>query len=136
MRRYMLDTNVCIRVLDLDGGTALTERIAIEAHRQALMVSSITAAELLFGLAHSASPYRTRNRQKLAAFFVTIPVAPFDLAAAEAYGPIRSSLEKKAIGSLDLLIAAHALSLDVPIVTSNVRELRRVEGLRVEDWSD
>ena len=127
----MLDTNVCIRFLKLQAGAALTERIGLEAHRQALVISSITAGELAFGVANSASPYRARNRQKLDEFCATIPVVEFGLDAALAYGEVRSAMVKQKIGPLDLLIAAHAVSLRLPLVTGD-REFDRVEGLRVE----
>jgi len=66
-----------------------------------------------------------------------IPVQPLDAAAAKHYGRLRASLEREgaSIGSYDLLIAAHALSLDLTLVTNNLREFERVEGLRLENWA-
>jgi tRNA(fMet)-specific endonuclease VapC len=96
-------------------------------------ISAITAAELLFGSALNPSE---RNRQAVARALESLAVVPFDLAAAHAYGRIRAMLRRRGtpIGSHDMLIAAHALSLDLPLVTNNVREFRRVPGLRVENW--
>lgn len=67
---------------------------------------------------------------------LTLPVVPFDSAAAGHYGVIRTELERAGtpIGSLDLLIGAHARSLDLTLVTNNVREFKRIAGLRIEDW--
>jgi tRNA(fMet)-specific endonuclease VapC len=67
---------------------------------------------------------------------MSLVVAPFDATAARVYGEVRSTLRRRGtpIGPLDMLIAAHAISLDVPIATNNLREFRRVPGLRVENW--
>jgi len=96
-------------------------------------ISSITVAELDYGV--SKSRHAVKNRLALAQFLSPLEVASFDRAAA-AYGRLRATLEQKGtpIGSMDLLIAAHALSLAVRLVTNNAREFRRVPGLRVENW--
>jgi tRNA(fMet)-specific endonuclease VapC len=96
--------------------------------------SSITVAELDYGV--SKSRHATKNRAALAQFLSPLEVASFDRDAAAAYGRLRATLEQKGspIGSMDLLIAAHALSLGVHLVTNNAREFRRVPGLRVENW--
>ncbi|MFN0316201.1 MAG: type II toxin-antitoxin system VapC family toxin [Burkholderiales bacterium] len=98
-----------------------------------LGVSSVTAAELAYGVAKSGS---TRNRSALQAFLLPLEVAPFDLAAALACGGLRADLERRGqpIGPLDLQIAAHALSMNAVLVTNNVREFRKVSGLTVENW--
>jgi tRNA(fMet)-specific endonuclease VapC len=94
-------------------------------------VSAITAAELRYGSAMKASEARTVERA-----LMSLVVTPFDAAAAEVYGEVRSTLRRRGtpIGPLDMLIAAHAISLDVPLATNNLREFRRVPGLRVENW--
>jgi len=96
--------------------------------------SSITVAELDYGV--STSRYATKNRLALAQFLSPLEVASFDRDAAAAYGRLRATLEQKGtpIGSMDLLIAAHALSLGVRLVTNNAREFRHVPRLRVENW--
>jgi tRNA(fMet)-specific endonuclease VapC len=99
-----------------------------------LGLSTVTLAELQYGVAKSAFP--ARNQQALAAFLLPLEVVPFDAAAAVAYGPIRAALERQGtpIGAMDLLIAAHARSLGVTLVTNNPREFQRVEGLQIETW--
>ena len=94
-------------------------------------VSAITAAELRYGAAIKPSEARAVERALLA-----LVVVPFDAAAAEVYGEIRSTLRRHGtpIGAHDMLIAAHAIALDVPLATNNLREFRRVPGLRVENW--
>ena len=91
-------------------------------------------AELDYGV--SKSRHVTKNRAALTQFLSPLAVASFDRDAAAAYGRLRATLEQKGapIGSMDLLIAAHALSLNVRLVTNNAREFRRVTGLRVENW--
>ncbi len=96
-------------------------------------ISTITAAELAFGSALNQSE---RNRGAVERALESLAIAPFDLAAARSYAEVRTVLQRRGtpIGPLDMLIAAHALSLDVPLVTNNVREFRRVPGLQVENW--
>jgi predicted nucleic acid-binding protein len=84
------------------------------------------------GLLHQA----TINREALAAFFLFLEIADFDDMAAEAYGTVRALLEKAgtSVGSMDMLIGAHALSLNLTLVTNNVREFKQVKNLKVVDW--
>ena len=90
-------------------------------------ISSITLAELRFGVSKSA-----RRQQNQAA----LDVAAFDELAADSYGDVRAELESNGtpIGPLDTLIAGHGLSLNVVLVTHNMREFRRITGLRIDDW--
>jgi tRNA(fMet)-specific endonuclease VapC len=131
--RYMLDTNICIFVLRGRGGRKLTSRFETEA--SLICISSVTLAELSYGVAKSAQP--ERNAAALAGFVARLPVLDFDTAAAETFGPLRASLQRAGtpIGPYDLMIGAHAASRDLAVVTNNRREFDRVEGLRVEDWS-
>jgi tRNA(fMet)-specific endonuclease VapC len=112
---------------------AVLDRLA-EHPLGAVGVSSITAAELAFGVAKSGSQ---RNRHVLEKFLAPLEVAPFDLEAMWAYGRLRAALEQKGrpIGSLDPPIAAHALALGATLVTNNVREFARVPGLKIENWA-
>ncbi len=130
--RFMLDTNICIylikhrpqRLLNRFGRTPVGD----------LGISTVILAELEYGAAKSSRP--EQNRSALTGFITPLEVVPFSNAAARLYGRIRALLEEKGktIGSMDLLIAAHALSLSVRIVTSNEAEFKRVPGLRVENW--
>ena len=130
--RYMLDTNICIYVIKQAPVTVLRKFRQHEA--EGLGVSAITAAELAFGVAKSGS---RRNRSALDEFLSALEIAPFDDEAARIYGDVRSDLESRGIpiGPLDTQIAAHALSLDVTLVSNNLREFERVTGLRCANWA-
>jgi tRNA(fMet)-specific endonuclease VapC len=131
MLRYLLDTNLCIRVLR-DRPAVLRERFNREA--DGLCVSAIVLAELLFGAEKSARP--ADNRREVERFAARLSVLPFDAEAAAHAGEIRASLERRglAIGGYDVLIAGHARSRGLVVVTGNLREFQRVDGLRCEDW--
>jgi tRNA(fMet)-specific endonuclease VapC len=98
-------------------------------------VSSITVAELQYGVAKSTRPEQTALA--LAALLAPLDVLAFDDGAAAVYGAVRAGLERTGtpIGSMDLLIAAHALALGRTVVTNNTREFSRVAGLKVENWA-
>jgi len=100
-----------------------------------LCVSSITLAELEYGVFNSSNP--DRNQLALTLFLANIEVVPFGDDAAVEYGRIRADLRRKGtpIGANDLLIAAHAKALGMTLVTNNTREFSRVEGLALEDWA-
>lgn len=131
--KLMLDTNVCIYVIKEHPASVL-ERFASHPVGD-IGISVITLAELEYGVAKSSRP--ARNREALDQFIAPLEVAVFDRPATTAYGRLRTTLEKKGqpIGSIDLLIAAHAISLDVRLVTHDVKEFGRVPGLRMEDWA-
>lgn len=97
-------------------------------------ISSITLAELEFGICNSAA--YEKNRATLISFLPLVDVLPFDDLAAVEYGIVRADLQKRGmlIGQLDMLIAAHAKSRNLTVATNNIREFNRVEGLAVEDW--
>lgn len=129
--KVLLDTDVCIAILNRD------ERVRphLDRHRSSeVRVSAITLAELRFGVAKSTSAKRAASN--LRALLGTVGVVPFDDAATERYGALRAQLERRGspIGPLDTLIAAHALSMGWTLASHNVKEFRRVPGLRVEDW--
>ncbi|MBK8387641.1 MAG: type II toxin-antitoxin system VapC family toxin [Candidatus Accumulibacter sp.] len=128
----MLDTNIRIYLIN----TRPPEVLA-RFHQYRLGdigLSSVVAAELAFGVAKSAS---VRNRQALEMFLAPLQVLPFDMAALWAYGDLRADLERlgEPIGSLDTLIAAHALSVNAVLVTNNTREFSKVRGLQLENWA-
>ena len=129
---YMLDTNILV--------SAIRQKDHPVRYRLAncsdgdLCISSITYTELVYGVYHSAAPERN-----LAALYETlskIEILPFDDQAGEYAGKIMACLATKGlpIGDRDMLIAGHALSLGLPIVTHNVREFARIPGLQIEDW--
>jgi tRNA(fMet)-specific endonuclease VapC len=129
----MLDTNVCIGLLR--GGRRSGARWIRRHDLDELCLSAITLAELSYGVYKSKDP--AANEQAVMEFCVALEIARFDGDAAETYGRIRAGLESdgQSIGPLDTLIAAHALSRDLVLVTNNEREFRRVVGLQVENWS-
>lgn len=133
MLRYMLDTNLCIRVLR-DRPGAIRERFNL--HADELCISTIVLTELLHGAARSARP--EHNRSEVERFAARLEVLPFDVTAADHAAEIRCSLERRGliIGGYDLLIAGHARSRGLVVVTGNLGEFTRVEGLRCEDWLD
>lgn len=130
--KFLLDTDICIYVINERPKKVLAHFLRQTAG--AIGVSSISVAELSFGAAKSGS---ARNQAALEAFLLPLQICEFDAAAAQHYGVIRAKLEKagKPVGPLDLLIAAHALSLDITLVTNNTREFARIAGLTVENWA-
>jgi tRNA(fMet)-specific endonuclease VapC len=131
--KAMLDTDICIYIIKRRPQSVLDRFSAFSVGD--IGISSITLAELEYGAAKSAQP--RKNREALEEFASPLDIAAFDRDAAEAYGRIRAALERKGlpIGAMDMLIAAHALSLSVSLVTNNETEFRRVSGLRVENWT-
>jgi tRNA(fMet)-specific endonuclease VapC len=131
--KWMLDTNICIALIKQQPARLLAKLQKLPIGD--VGISSIALAELEFGAAKSAQ--KQRNQAALAAFVTPLEVAPFDEPAAHRYGIVRAALEKRGtpIGSLDTLIAGHALSLAIVLVTNNAREFRRVNDLKVEDWT-
>ena len=130
--RYMLDTNICIYVIKHKPESVFRKLKKIKP--EDVCISSITYAELAYGVEKSAQP--ERNRLALSMMLSSIEIVAFDDAAADEYGEIRAGLERKGtpIGSLDMLIAAHARSLGCTLVTNNTKEFCRVEGLKLANW--
>ena len=130
--RYMLDTNICIYVIKHKPESVFRKLKKIKP--EDVCISSITYAELAYGFEKSSQP--ERNRLALSMMLSSIEIVAFDDAAADEYGEIRAGLERKGtpIGSLDILIAAHARSLGCTLVTNNTKEFCRVEGLEVVNW--
>lgn len=131
--KFMLDTNTCIYLIKQKNPKILGH---LKRHSVGdIGISSVTLAELQYGVAKSQ--HVQKNRQALSEFILSLEIALFDEKAAETYGTVRSALEKAGnpIGSMDTLIGAHALSLGVTLVTNNIREFKRIRGLRVVDWT-
>jgi tRNA(fMet)-specific endonuclease VapC len=131
MHRYMLDTNLCIRVLR-DRPKAIRKRF--NECQDGLCISTIVLTELLHGAAKSDRP--EHHRTEVEKFASRLAVLHFDDAAADHAADIRAALERKGevIGGYDLLIAGHARSRGLVVITGNLQEFGRVEGLRCEDW--
>lgn len=130
--KYFLDTNVCIDYLT-GRYPSVVARIQ-ESSPEAIRLSSIVVAELRYGADRSERP--RANHSRVDTLVEEIECLDFDVPAAAAYGRLRARLEErgKLIGPNDMLIAAHALSLDIVLVTDNVGEFRRVKGLELENW--
>ena len=132
--KYLLDTNVCVDYLN-----GRFPQVARRIHRSApedLCLSSIVIAELRYGADKSGKP--SRNHERLDVLTNEMPGRDFDSAAASIYGKVRATLEKKGqpIGPNDMLIAAHALSLGLVLVSDNLGEFKRVRGLKIENWRE
>ncbi len=130
--KFLLDTNICIYIIKQKPPEVLHKFNIYQVGD--IGISSITVAELQFGV--QKSQYPAKNQQALAQFLLPLEIVNFDNAAAAIYGNIRAILEKQGtpIGSLDTLIAAHALSLQVTLITNNIREFSRVPNLKVQNW--
>ena len=130
--KYMLDTNICVYLIKKK-----TENVLINLHSNmgdGVAISAITFAELVHGV--EASAYPGKNTLALNQFLSIVDILPFDDEAATEYGKICATLRRQGtpIGAMDMLIAAHAKAKGLIIVTNNVREFERVEGLGLENW--
>lgn len=133
---YLLDTNACIALIEGRPPQVRTRLADALKSNDELFVSAIAAFELWYGVAKSARP--ETNARRVTAFFAgPVAILPFDDEDAQSAGAIRAAAEKagKPIGSYDLLMAGQALHHNLTLVTSNVREFRRVRGLVWEDWA-
>jgi len=131
--KFMLDTNICIYLIK-------QKPVKVLKHFKTrsigdIGISTISLAELRYDV--SKSKYVEKNQQALNEFILPLEVADFDMKAAEECGIIRTELEKrgKPIGSMNMLIGAHSLSLGATLVTNNVREFKEIKRLKVVDWS-
>ena len=131
---YMLDTNICIYIIKKKTKSVLDK---IKKNRKkGLFVSSITLAELEFGNANADVLYKERNRIALIEFLTIMEIKHFDENAAKEYGIIKKDLKDRncLIGSYDMLIGAHAKSLNLTLVTNNTGEFERIQNLKIENW--
>ena len=130
--KYLLDTNVCIDYLNASHPSV------VERFRQAspddLSLSSVVVAELRYGAEKSAR--KKRNHERLDVLTAEIECVEFGVGAASTFGRVRAALEARGtpIGPYDMMIGAHALALGRVLVTDNVDEFRRIDGLEVENW--
>lgn len=130
--KLMLDTNICIAIIKKKPKNILQKLSDYQIGD--ICISSVTLAELRYGVAKSK--YIEKNRVALDEFILPLEVADFDELATHYYGTLRANLEKQGIpiGPLDTMIGAHALSLNVTLVTNNTKEFNRVVGLKLIDW--
>src|SRR6266568_5557092 len=130
--KLLLDTNICIYIIEQQPATVLKRFLEYQVGD--IGISAITLSELSYGVAKST--HREKNAKALDEFVIPLEVVSFDEGAAHIYGDIRATLEKAGtpIGSMDMLIAAHAVSLGIPLVTNNAREFIRIPALSIIDW--
>ncbi len=130
--QYLLDTNICIYIIKRKPLNVFNKFQSLSVG--SVGISAITLAELEYGIAKSMNP--ESNRTALEKFLIPLNVIDFGADSTNEYGKIRAALEKQGtpIGSFDLLIAAHAKSLDLILVTNNEKEFERIEHLKIENW--
>ena len=132
--KYMLDTNICIYAIKHKLEKVI--RKLRETDPDDVCVSSVTYAELVHGVEKSAAV--EKNRLALSMLLANIEIKDFGVDAANCYGKIRAALERKGtpIGPLDMMIAGHAQSLELTVVTNNMKEFSRVNNLKIENWAE
>ncbi len=131
--KYMLDTNICIYAIKHKPEKVFNKLQATDPEE--VCISSVTYAELMYGVEKSAAV--EQNRLALSLLLANMEIKDFGPEAANCYGKIRAELEKKGtpIGPLDMMIAGHAQSLGLIIVTNNEKEFSRIENLNIENWA-
>lgn len=129
---YMLDTNICIYIIKQKPESVLKKFTSLAIDD--ICISSITLSELIYGV--QKSQHKQKNMAALEEFITPLIVAPFDDLAANTYGEVRANLEKNGtpIGSLDTMIAAHAITRNTTLVTNNEKEFKRVPKLKITNW--
>ena len=132
---YLLDTDICIYIIKKKTENVLNQ--LKRNRKKGLYISTITLAELEFGNANAHSLYKERNRLALLEFLSIMGIKHFDENAAKEYGIIKKDLKDRnyLIGSFDMLIGAHAKSLNMTLVTNNVKEFERIQDLKIENWA-
>ncbi|GLU54211.1 type II toxin-antitoxin system tRNA(fMet)-specific endonuclease VapC [Dyadobacter frigoris] len=130
--KYLLDTNIIAYIINERPPEVISKFLSLS--KDEIFVSSIVVAELWYGVVKSHK--KEQNKTALEEFLAPLTIVDFDFTAAKFYGLIRADLEAKGliIGSNDILIAAHALSLGLTLVTNNTKEFGRVIGLKLENW--
>lgn len=131
--KYMLDTNICIYIIK-QKPQAVVERF-LHTEISQIGISSITLSELMYGVSKSSKP--EQNQMALTQFLAPLEILPYTDNAAQYYGELRIHLEKQGtpIGSLDMLIAAHALSAACTLITNNEKEFNRIPNLKIQNWA-
>jgi tRNA(fMet)-specific endonuclease VapC len=129
---FLIDTNICIYVMNAHPPEVVKKFREIGVGN--ICISSITVSELHYGVCRSKQIQK--NKKRLEEFLIPFEIISYAESASNYYGKIRSYLEKQGavIGPLDMLIAAHALSEDLTLITNNEKEFKRVKSLKVENW--
>jgi tRNA(fMet)-specific endonuclease VapC len=129
---FMLDTSTCIYIIKRKPPNVIERFKQTEIFQ--IGISSITLSELLYGVSKSSKP--EQNQMALTQFIAPLEILPYGDEAAQHYGDLRAYLEKLGtpIGSLDMLIAAHALSIACTLVTNNEKEFIRIPHLKIDNW--
>ena len=130
---YLIDTNICIYIMNQRPPEVIQKFKNIEVGQ--IGISTITVSELNYGVAKSK--HKKQNAKRLEEFLTPFGILPYNENVSKYYGIIRSQLESqgKVIGPLDMLIAAHAISEDLTLVTNNEKEFQRIKSLKVENWA-
>ena len=133
--KFLLDTNICIYAMNRSSRNVMQKMRA--AGPEAIGISALVAAELAYGVARSDAAHREKNKLYLQLFMQSIQILPWTHAAMWHFGEQRQRLKLSGqiISEIDLLIGAQALAENMVVVTNNVREFQRIEGLRLENWA-
>lgn len=132
MLKYMLDTNICIYIMKQQPAS-VAQRLA-QCRQGEVVISAITLAELEYGVHCSSEATQPQNRRALDALIKVIPAVPFAQPAAQAYAEVRAAAPERTKDALDKLIASHAKSLGLTLVTNNLSDFRVYPGMAVENW--
>jgi tRNA(fMet)-specific endonuclease VapC len=133
---YLLDTNICIHIIKKSPEKVIKklESIPNDKGKNEIYLSSVTVSELYYGVEKSSQ--LEKNLEALKGFLTPFQIINFDHESAEVFGRVRSDLERKGtvIGPYDLQIASIAIAHDLVLVTNNIKEFKRVDGLNLENW--
>jgi tRNA(fMet)-specific endonuclease VapC len=130
--KYMLDTNICIYIIKKKPEKVFEKFCSLKPGD--ICISVVTLAELQFGIEKSQN--KERNKLALVYFLAPVEIIPFSEKAAVSFGKIRAELEQKGsiIGAYDMMIAAHCMSEGLALVSNNISEFKRIDGLKLENW--
>ena len=133
---YLLDTNICIYIIKKSPEKVIKklESIPNDEGKNEIYLSSVTVSELYYGVEKSSQ--LEKNLEALKGFLTPFQIINFDHESAEVFGRVRSDLERRGtvIGPYDLQIASIAIAHDLVLVTNNIKEFKRVDGLNLEKW--
>ena len=130
MLKYMLDTDISIYIIKRK---PLIAKRKFNIHSGEIGISTVTLGELVFGAENSKK--QQFNRKNLEGFVARLEVINYDKVAAYHFGQLRKELQGQPIGAYDFMIAAHARSLGLTLVTNNTKEFKRINGLRLKNWT-